>query len=402
IRDIPDPVLEETAHADLSDAEAREPFLRARNRVAVRRRRGSRFSGRFGWKSRWTRIAAVLVSLAVLGLIAGVAWEAESVLLHDPHFRLSSAQSIQITGNRVVANAQVLAPFTPDLGHSIVSVPLTARQTQLEKIRWVRRATVMRLWPNRLRVNVLERTPIAFARDGNSIRLVDEDGVLLDLPNAAAQHYSFPVLTGVSGALPLSIRAAQLALYREFTQALDAGGGNISQSLSQVDLSDAEDVRAMFTGGTRQPLVHFGVSDFLPRYQAYRAHLTAWLQQYPQLRSVDMRYGRQVVLDTGAVPESAAASATIKETPEPKPAAFPPDAAAPIRASALRVSPANKKAILAPSKRKVIANPHAAARLQRHTQKPVRKHTQKHGPKRTTPERGHPVRHPLMHVVTGP
>lgn len=380
-RDIPGPAMEETRYMDPGGAEPDEPFLRARQRVSVRRRGGSRLASRFGAKSRWMRVVAILIAVAVLCLIAGAAWETKSLLLHDPHFRLNSAQNIQVTGDHVVTATQVLALFAPDLGHSIVRVPLAKRRTQIEQIRWVRRATVMRLWPNRLRVSVLERRPIAFARDGNSIRLVDDEGVLLDLPNAAAQHYSFPVLSGLTSSEPLSTRAAQIEQYRQFVQSLDAGGGHISAALSEVDLSDPEDVRAIFTGGAHQPLVHFGVSDFLPRYRAYRAHLAEWLQQYPQLRSVDMRYGKQVVLDTGTVAEPVATSDAIKEP------------AAVNRAARSQPVPIHKSSVT----KKKVAN--TARKKHGATRHPTKVHKKKHKP--APPQRGHPVRHPIMHVVTG-
>jgi cell division protein FtsQ len=377
--DISNRIFEETANA-----EADEPFLRARQRVPVRRRGGSRFTPGFSWKNRWVRVAAAVIAVAGLGLVAAGAWAVKSVLLHNPHFFLGSAENIQVSGNRVVTTGDVLAYFASDIGHSAFRVPLAKRQSELQQIRWVRRATVMRLWPNRLRVDVLERMPVAFIRDGNTVRLVDDEGALLDLPNAAAQHYSFPVLTGVSGSDPLSTRAARIQLYRQFVQALDADGGHISATLSEVDLSDPEDVHAMFTGGARQPLVHFGDADFLPRYRAYQAHLTEWLQQYSQLRSVDMRYGRQVVLDTGTGaqppailldPTEASANGTRTITSAvsvPTEPASKPNAA--------------KSKTRTESVKKVV---HAKHRATKH------KHVTRH-----PPERGHAVRNPIMHVVT--
>jgi cell division protein FtsQ len=365
---IPDPVLEESTNTGPD-----EQFLRTRQRVAVRRRGGSRFFSRFGWlggKDRWWRITVLVLVLAAAGLLTAGVLGTRSLLLHSRYFRLASTADIPVTGNRVVTVPQVLAVFAPDAGHSIFSVPLDRRRAQLEQIRWVRTATVMRLWPNRLRVNIVERTPIAFVRDGVTVRLVDDEGALLDLPDGAAQHYSFPVLTGISSADPLSLRAARIQIYRSFVQALDAEGGHISDKLSEVDLSDPEDVRAMFDGSGPQPVVHFGNSDYLPRYRAYQAHLAEWQQQYPHLRSVDLRYGRQVVLDTGAVSASAASS--------PAPAGTPP-------VNAGSTPPARQKPGHAAAARKSAAKPHAGSQK-----------------KKSVKERGHPVTRPLMHVVTGP
>lgn len=342
------------------------------------------------------RAVAALIALGFLGLAAAAAWEVKFVLLHNPHFSLVSVMDIPVSGNRVVTTSQALRPFAGDVGRSVFRVPLEKRQAQLQTIRWVRRASVMRIWPNRLRVNVVERTPVAFVLDGDTIRLVDEQGVLLDLPDAAARHYSFPVLAGISSSDPLSTRAARVATYLQFARSLDRDGDRLSTKLSEVDLTDPEDVRATFTGGTRQPLVHFGDRDFLPRYRAYQAHLTEWLQQYPQLRSVDMRYGRQIVLDTGA---TAGSAQPLAAAPPAAPRAVADATPSHTVAKSKTISRRSKTRTVAPkisagrrSMRNAAKSRHAAGR--KHT--PMHRHTAPAGP-----ERGHPVPDPIMHVVSG-
>lgn len=379
IADIPDPVLDEPANR-----EAEKPFLRSQRRVPVRRRGGSRLASRFGLGARWIRLLKGAIIVAILGLVAMAGFAVQSFLLHDRHFILPSADNIQVNGNRVVTRSQTLAFFASDVGRSIFHIPLAKRKAQLEQIQWVRTATVMRLWPNQLRVIVAERTPVAFALDGNTVRLVGDQGVLLDLPDAVAQHYSFPVLTGITAADPLSIRAARMEMYLQFVHALDAEGGHISSALSQVDLSDPEDIRAIFLGTVREPLVHFGDSDYLARYQAYQAHLTEWLQQYPQLRSVDMRYGKQVVLDTGSVatgPSAPVADGTVGDVAQPGDAAIAEQSGASSTAPKKTAKAATKSI-----KRPVVARHGSKARSRE---------------SRHTPERGHPVRNPIMHVVAG-
>ena len=370
---ISEPFLEETVNV-----EAARTVLRERRRG----RRGSKFASGFSSKNRWGRIVAGAVILVGLGLATAMVWEMKSMMLHNPRFLLQSNKDIHVTGNRVVPAGEVLAFFAPDLRRSIFRVPLAERQKELEEIRWVRRATVMRIWPDHLAVHLVERAPIAFARDGNTIRLVDGDGVLLNLPAGAARHYSFPVVTGVSSAEPLAARAARIEQYRQFAQALDAEGDHVSATLSEVDLSDPEDIRAVFTGGSHPPVVHFGVGNFLPRYRAYRAHLAEWLQQYPELRSVDMRYGRQVVLDTGVQREAAS-----QET------------ANAVAANTGKASPAHPEKILPAKTRMVARRTHSHAR-RRNVKASHRRRVQRHVRSHSS-ERGHRVRHPIMHVVSG-
>jgi cell division protein FtsQ len=86
-------------------------------------------------------------------------------------------------------------------------------------------------------------------------------------------------------------------LYQQFISDLDSGGAKVSTQLSEVDISDPEDVWALLPAQGSDIQVHFGDSDFLARYRSYQQHLPEWRQQYPHLASVDMRYENQVVLD---------------------------------------------------------------------------------------------------------
>jgi cell division protein FtsQ len=188
---------------------------------------------------------------------------------------------------------------------------------------------VMRLLPNRLRVSIVERTPVAFVRQGSQIGLVDASGVLLDmLPHGQGDaHYSFPVVTGIAAGDPASTRAARMKIFEQFTSDLDSSGEKISEKLSEVDLSNPEDVKALIPDNGKDVLVHFGDTDYLNRYRKFEEHLPEWRTQYPALSSVDMRYERQVVLEMQ--PGAAGASgSTASVSTEPGAAAPAADASA--------------------------------------------------------------------------
>ena len=294
-------------------------FLRARWRVPVRR--GLVPTTRNG------RIAAAAVVVLALGLLFLLAIGIRNFFRDDPRFRIASSSSIQIMGNSQVTRPELLSVFGSDLGRNIFYIPLRRRRTALEQLPWVEHATVMRLMPDQLRVSIVERTPVAFVRQGNAIGLVDANGVLLHLPPAAmaAKHYSFPVVTGISSRDPLPVRAARMHLYQQFIHDLDSGGTKVSSQLSEVDISDPEDVWALLPAQGSDIQVHFGDSDFLARYRSYQQHLAEWRQQYPHLSSVDMRYENQVVLDM-----------TPQATSKPSPDATSKHPAGKMKGTALR------------------------------------------------------------------
>ena len=279
---------------------APDDFADEYDEPAFKRQGGFKLKVRKGLPKSWIGRGLFAVGLLiVIGVFFATFAAARSVLLHDSRFVMTTSEDIQIVGNHNVTREAVLSVFGADLERNIFRVPLDERRADLERLPWVAHATVMRLLPNRIRVAVTERTPVAFVRHGSQIGLVDTGGVLLDMPQDAAgdPHYSFPVLTGLSVSDPLSTRAARMAIYQRFMQELDSAGQKKSSTISEVDVSNPEDVKAVVSGGGSDILVHFGDEQFLHRYQEFEQHLPEWKQQYPKLAAADMRYERQVVLE---------------------------------------------------------------------------------------------------------
>ncbi len=133
-------------------------------------------------------------------------------------FRIDSSDNIALFGNRNVTRSQVLEVMGGDLDRNIFFVPLAERKKQLEDIPWVQSAAVMRLYPNRMRIELHERTPVAFVEINSHIAFIDAHGVIMDLPAGAQTTYSFPVIVGMSDNEPLSTRAARMKIYARTDQ----------------------------------------------------------------------------------------------------------------------------------------------------------------------------------------
>ncbi len=283
---------------DLSEDFADDPY-EDEDAFSGRRRAGVRIRFRGLPATKWGRIFAGCLLLLCVGVGVAGYLMAKRFLLHDDRFVIQSSSAIEFEGNAHVTRAQLLGIFGEDVERNIFAVSLEERRVELQRLPWVEHATVMRLLPNRMRVAIVERTPVAFVRQGSRIGLVDAQGVLLDMPMDAktSEHYSFPVVTGISAADALSTRAARMRIFERFTSELDGSGEHISQELSEVDLSNPEDVKALIPDHSAEILVHFGEDNFLDRYRRFKEHLTEWRATYPKLSSVDMRYERQVVLE---------------------------------------------------------------------------------------------------------
>jgi cell division protein FtsQ len=285
------PVREEMDDARLRDldVEQESPFLRGQKRVPVRR-------GSIPKKTA-SRLTWVIAAVCVL-LLCGAAYATlYNYGKHSWRFRIDSSDDIEIAGLNNVTHSQILEVLGGDIGRNIFFVPLAERKTQLEQIPWVETASVMRFVPNRLKVEIHERTPVAFARIGSKILLIDAGGALMDLPGTGKAKFSFPVILGASSGEPLSTRAARMKIYNELMGQLDSDGAHYSHDISEVDLSDPDDVKVMASDPQGAVLVHLGSSNYLDRYKIYVSHVQEWHQQFDQLESVDLRYDRQIVVN---------------------------------------------------------------------------------------------------------
>jgi cell division protein FtsQ len=285
------------------DAEKESPFLRAQKRVSVRRNPLPK------------KTATRLLWVGLVIVAAMLAFAASAALYHygehSSRFRLDSSDNIEMSGMSNVTRAQIMEVMGGDIGRDIFFIPLDRRQKQLEQIPWVQSASVMRFAPNRIKIQIYERTPVAFVRLGSRVMLIDAGGVLMDLTNK--KKFSFPVIVGMSATEPLTTRTASMKIYNELVRELDSGGAHYSQDLSEVDLSDPEDVKVLTNDPDGEVLVHLGSGNYLGRFKVYVANLRQWRQQFAKLDSVDLRYDRQIIVnpDLHGAPRQAALSPAV-------------------------------------------------------------------------------------------
>ena len=283
------------------DVDEESPFLRAQKRVSARR--GS-LPKKAAHRLIWASIAAII--LCVGAVAAGALYHYGE---RSWRFRIESSDNIEVTGMQNATKAQIMEVMGADIGRNIFFVPLSQQKAQLEQIPWVESASVMRFVPNRLKVEIHERTPVAFARVGPRIFLIDAGGTLMELPQK--HKYSFPVILGMYPGEPLSTRIPRMKAYNQLVQELDSSGAHYSQDLSEVDLSDLENLKVRVNDPAGDVLVELGNSDYLRRYKTYVSHVQEWRQQFQKLESVNLRYDNQVIVnpDMEGKPKQAALTA---------------------------------------------------------------------------------------------
>ena len=282
-------------------AEDEPRYLRRQRPLEIRRKK---FSGRS-----WSAYRRVLISsLAVFAiLIAG--YLTLQFLMYSPQVLLLKPAQVELAGNRVVSREAVLQQFAHDRGRSVVRIPLDTRRSTLEELSWVETASVQRILPNRIRVELTERAPIAFLRNGTELALIDSHGVILERPPAEDLH--FPIVTGLSENMPREERGRRMQTYQEFLKDIDMVRAGSSERVSEIDLANPKDLRAVITGITsaidpQAVTIQFGQGDFASKYRMVVDNFAQWQASNGRVRSIDLQYSRQVILNPDA---SATASA---------------------------------------------------------------------------------------------
>lgn len=311
------PAREELDDARLVDLDVAEesPFLRAQKRVPARR--GS-LPKKTAHRLLWGFVAVTVFCVSVVA--AGSLYHYGE---HSWRFRVESSDNIEVAGMENATKAQIMEVMGADIGRNIFFIPLAQQKAQLEQIPWVESASVMRFVPNRLRVEIHERTPVAFARVGPRIFLIDAGGTLMELPQK--RKYSFPVILGMNPGEPLSTRIPRMKAYNELVRELDSGGARYSQDLSEIDLSDLDNIKVRVNDPQGDVQVELGSAEFLKRYKTYVSHVQEWRQQFQKLESVNLRYDNQVIVNPemeGSKGSALSASAARAAAAGVKPAAL--------------------------------------------------------------------------------
>ena len=346
----------------LADEEPK--YLRRQKPLEIKRRK----FGKKAWKT-YLRVAFwSVIALAA----AATSYALGHYLLVSPEMALIHSDQVQITGNQYVPRGRVLEIFTADRNRSVLRIPLNERRRQLETIPWVEQATVRRALPNRIEVEITERTPIAFLREGSDLALVDVHGVILDRPLKGNFH--FPVITGMGADMPIEDRELRMHMFAGFSQQVESARGGAMDQVSEVDLTEAKDLRATISGlqvtnssggaagndawgNVDAPIVvHFGDSDFQSKYLTVLNDIGQWRAAAGRVESVDLRFNGEAVVNpdrtilalkkdpppiTDAAPKVAATHPIAPAQPVVHPSA-PAKAAAPPKAA--KTTPAKSSA----------------------------------------------------------
>jgi len=236
---------------------------------------------------------SVLIASALVAIFL-VYNRVERFLIRDERFTLNgpdsagAAQTLEIQGASHVSTRAVEGVFSEDLGRSVYLIPLTERQASLRTVDWVKDASVARMWPNRLQVRIEERVPVAFVTLGKSrstsskFGLIDEDGFILP---PTPDRFGLPVLAGVRASDSPAQRSKNVHRMMRLLREL----GDKARNLSEIDVSDPDDITIMEPRDGRVLKLLLGDRNFAVRYQNFVGHYAEIVERLPGAVTLDLR-----------------------------------------------------------------------------------------------------------------
>jgi cell division protein FtsQ len=219
--------------------------------------------------------------LALMLLVLALLW-----LVRQPLFNLSA---IAVEGDVVHNNAVTLrANVAPRLAGNFFTVNLTQTRAVFESVPWVRRATVQRQFPDRLKVVLQEHQAVAFWGPEGDTRLVNSFGEVFEANQAEVEAADLPQLNGPAGLAPLVLQVYRL---------VSAQFEKLDMQVERLELTGQGSWRARFENGAAIEMGHGTPSDIENRTQRFVATLSQVSSRYGRdLESADLRYSNGYAL----------------------------------------------------------------------------------------------------------
>lgn len=219
---------------------------------------------------------SVFVAALAVVAAAGVLWLARS-----PWFEI---RAIRIEGELQRINAETLrANAAPRLAGNFFSADLAAARAAFEAVPWVRRATVRRVWPDRLVVHIEEhRAAALWQAEERDDRLVNQQGEVFAANVGDVEDEALPTFSGPEGS-----SASVLAMYRRLQPLLRP----LDMEIEQLQLSTRGSWRVLLDSGASLELGRGSEDEVLARTQRFVRTLSQVTERYrAPLEYADLRH----------------------------------------------------------------------------------------------------------------
>jgi len=227
---------------------------------------------------------------ALVTVIGGSAWSVGTLMTTGDAFVV---RHLHITGTARLSPGEIEALLGDPRGASIMLTPLDGWRQRLLASPWVRDASLRRALPDTVEVRVVERVPMAMARAGDVLMLIDEEGAVMDEFGPRYSTLDLPIIEGLlgddsrTGGLP---DPARVTLTTGALQSLrDA---HLLARVSHIDVTHPRN--AVVTLNDDPALLSLGDERFGERLQSYLDMEQRLLSMVQAVDAVDLRFGNRV------------------------------------------------------------------------------------------------------------
>jgi cell division protein FtsQ len=142
----------------------------------------------------------MLLGSAGLGIVKGGHVDEFMVGLSDTRNALANSAGFRITevainGRRQLSQDEVLAIGGVNGRSSLLFLDATTLRDKLKANPWIADATILKLYPGRLQIDIVERTAFALWQQDGRLAVIAEDGAVLE-PFVARRFASLPLVVG--------------------------------------------------------------------------------------------------------------------------------------------------------------------------------------------------------------
>jgi cell division protein FtsQ len=180
--------------------------------------------------------------MALLTLILGLGFGAKHIYHMMCQSNFFQITAVKINGNRMTSKEQIGVLSRVDIHSNLLAINVGQVKLLLESHPWIAKAEIIRDWPNRLLINVKEKSPVALLNRETGLFYLDSSGQIIAAASPS-QELDFPVITGLENFSFSTAGAAQIpdSLQTVFDLLKLANKNNPilpQQNISEIHLSE--------------------------------------------------------------------------------------------------------------------------------------------------------------------
>jgi cell division protein FtsQ len=188
----------------------------------------------------------MLLGSASLGIVKGGHMDELAAALSDTRNALANSAGFRITtvainGRKQLSQDEVLAVGGVNGRSSLLFLDAATVRDKLKTNPWIADATILKLYPGRLQIDIVERSPFALWQQDGRLSVIADDGAVLE-PYMSRRFISLPLVVGKGAAERAKDFLALLDRYPQVRRATKAAVF-VGERRWNLRLKDGLDIR---------------------------------------------------------------------------------------------------------------------------------------------------------------